>query len=264
MSSFVTSADGTQIAYDVLGEGPGVVLVAGAMQFRGFDPTTVKMSHHLADLGYRVINFDRRGRGESFKTAQCTLKGNVEDIAALARTLDGRVALFGNSSGAALSLAAATDGLNVSSLVLWEAPLGPELADDGAANLAGLREKLRSGSGADAVEYFMKDMPPEWLAGAKAGPGWPVMTAMAPSLEADFEALAWTQSAPRKELWSSITAPALALVGTQTLPIMPPAAESIASNVADGYFGTLEAANHGWDPEVMAQRIADFLQDPAN
>ena len=65
MTEFVTSADGTRIAFDREGAGPPVILIGGAMQFRGFDPATAEMAHLLAGHGFTVVNYDRRGRGES-------------------------------------------------------------------------------------------------------------------------------------------------------------------------------------------------------
>ncbi|MCQ9163811.1 MULTISPECIES: alpha/beta fold hydrolase [unclassified Arthrobacter] len=259
MSSFATSRDGTRIAYDIEGSGPPVILVAGAMQFRGFDPTTSAMAALLARQGFTVVNYDRRGRGESAQAPSFTLADSIADLRALVEAAGAPAALYGNSSGGAIALAAAAAGLPVSALVLWEVPLGEELGTDGAANLAGLREQLAEGTPDDVVSYFMKDMPPEWLDGARNSPAWPVMTAMGPSLEPDAEALAWTQSAPRADLWASITAPTLALVGEQTLPIMPPAAASIAANVPNAGSGTIRAANHSWEPETMASRVAGFL-----
>jgi pimeloyl-ACP methyl ester carboxylesterase len=259
MSSFATSPDGTQIGYSIEGSGPAVILVAGAMQFRGFDPTTAAMASLLAARGYTVINYDRRGRGESAAAPSFTLADTLADLRTLIEVAGGSAALYGNSSGGAISLAAAAAGLPVSALVLWEVPLGAELGSDGAENLAGLQKILAVGAPDDVIAYFMKDMPPEWLQGARNSPAWPVMTSMGPSLEADSDSLAWAQSAPRAELFAPITAPVLTLVGEQTLPIMPPAAESITANVAHGQSETIDAANHSWEPAVMANRIADFL-----
>ncbi len=61
-------------------------------------------------------------------------------------------------------------------MVLFEVPPGPELGADGAEFLAGLREKIAGGTPDEVIEHFMKDMPPEWLDGARNSPGWPVMT----------------------------------------------------------------------------------------
>jgi pimeloyl-ACP methyl ester carboxylesterase len=258
-TEFVTSRDGTRIGFDRLGEGPAVVLVGGAMQFRAFDPTTVAMAQELAAQGFTVINYDRRGRGDTAGTSSITLADTIDDLRALIGAAGGEAALFGNSSGGAISLAAAAAGLPISKLVLFEVPLGPERGDNGADFLTGLRERIAAGDQEGTVEYFMKDMPPEWLQGAKQGAGWPVMVGMGPSLEPDAESLAWAQSAPRSELWASVKQPTLVLVGESTQPIMRVAAESMVSNLVNARFDTIESADHGWAPERMASKIAQFL-----
>lgn len=263
MSLFVTSADGTRIAYDSQGSGKAVILVGGAMQFRAPDTTTSAMATLLAEHGFTVINFDRRGRGESAQAPSFTLANTIEDLRALIDVAGGPVALVGNSSGGAISLAAAAAGLEISDMVLFEVPMREELGSEGAEFLAGLRGKIANGTPDETIEFFMKDMPPEWLDGARNSPGWPTVTAMGPSLEPDAESLAWTQSAPRGELFSTINARTLVLVGEQTLPIMTPAAESIASTVPDAIFERIPAANHSWEPAVLADRIARFLNDSA-
>ena len=265
MTEFATSADGTRIAYDRQGAGPPVILVDGAMQFRAFDPASVEMAKELAGHGFTVYHYDRRGRGESPAEPPITLAQTLDDLRALidvaTEGADDAVALFGSSSGGAIALAAAASGLAVSKLVLWEVPLSAELGLDGAEFLAGLRERIAAGDGDATIEYFMKDMPPEWLAGAKSSPGWPIMTAMGPSLEPDSEALAWTQSAARPALWAGIMQPTLVLVGEQTLDLMNPAADSLIASLPHGFRGTVPAADHAWEPKSMALAIAGFLVD---
>jgi len=265
MTEYVTSADGTRIAFDREGSGPPVILVDGAMQFRAFDPVTTEMAHVLAGHGFTVVHYDRRGRGESRADGPITLGQTIDDLRALTDELtegaDDAVALFGSSSGGAIALAAAASGLPVSKLVLWEVPLDAEGGSQGVEFLAGLRERIAAGDGGATIEYFMKDMPPEWLAGAKQGPAWPIMTGLGPSLEPDSEALAWTQSAPRVELWGGIAAPTLALVGEQSLEFMRPAAESIVANLPNAELRTIPAAEHTWEPKRMALTIAEFLVD---
>lgn len=263
MTEFVTSADGTRIAYDIEGSGPPVILIGGAMQFRGLDPVTVEMAHHLAEHGFTVVNYDRRGRGESPADAPITLAQTIDDLRALADELtegaDDAVALFGNSSGGSIALAAAAAGLPVSKLVFFEIPLDEDGGVEGAEYLAGLREYLSAGDREGAIEFYMRDMPSEWLEGAKQSTAWPTMVAIAPSLEPDAESLAWTQSAPRAELFASITQPTLALVGDETLPIMTSAAASVVSSMPNATTRTIAAANHAWEPRTMALAIAEFL-----
>ncbi|MDQ0029447.1 alpha/beta fold hydrolase [Arthrobacter bambusae] len=261
MSEFAISKDGTRIGYDQYGEGPAVILVGGAMQFRGFDANTVEMAKLLSTKGFTVVNYDRRGRGESAEATSLTLQDNIDDLAALIDIAGGQAALFGSSSGGSISLAAAAAGLPVTKLALWETPLSDELGSGGAEFFAGLQERIASGDKAATIEYYMKDMPPEWLAGAKNSPAWPIMLELGPSLSADAESLAWTQSAPRAELWSGITQPTLAIVGEQTIPIMPKAADSIVANIPSARKATIPGANHGWEPGVMADALAEFLAE---
>ena len=59
----VISADGTSIAVERMGRGPALVLVDGAMCYRGFGPMPA-MAKRLA--GHcTVYHYDRRGRGDS-------------------------------------------------------------------------------------------------------------------------------------------------------------------------------------------------------
>jgi pimeloyl-ACP methyl ester carboxylesterase len=78
----VTSRDGTRIGYDSKGSGPTLILVAGATQYRAVDQTTPVMAGLLASR-FTVINYDRRGRGESGDTAPYAVAREIEDIEAL-------------------------------------------------------------------------------------------------------------------------------------------------------------------------------------
>ena len=263
MTDYVTSADGTRIGFDRVGSGPPVVLVGGAMQFRAFDPATTEMAGHLASHGFEVVNYDRRGRGDSPAESPITLAQTLEDLRALIDELtegaDDAVALFGNSSGATIALAAAAAGLPVSKLVLFEAPLDVELGTEGAEYLGALRTALADGGSEAGIELSMADMPPEWLEGLKSSGAWPVVRGIGPSLEPDAESLAWTQSAPRRELWAGITQPTLVLVGTETMDFMEAAADSLAANLPHGEQRAIAASDHRWEPRTLALVIAEFL-----
>jgi pimeloyl-ACP methyl ester carboxylesterase len=259
MTEFVTSSDDTRIAYDRLGSGPSVILVGGAMQFRAFDPQTGQLAARLAERGFTVVNYDRRGRGESAGRGPYVLDSEIADLRALIAELGSPAALFGSSSGGAICLAAAAAGLPVSKLALWEVPLGPELGTDGAEFLAGLQERIASGDEEATIAFYMRDMPPEWVEAARQGPAWPIMKAVSPSLAPDAEALAWTQSRPRADLWSSVRIPVLVLVGEETLPFFPAAAESIVTSVPDGRSTRVPATNHSWELGPMVDVLAEFF-----
>jgi pimeloyl-ACP methyl ester carboxylesterase len=260
------SHDGAAIAYDREGSGPPVVLVGGAFQFRAFDPTTKRMATLLAERGYSVINYDRRGRGESAHDAPMDLHHNLADLRAIVSELDRThelgegVALFGNSSGGAIALAAAASGLPVTAIVVFEVPIGAEQGSDGAEFLAGIRERIAGDDPDAVVEYFMKDMPPEWMEQAKGSPSWPLMVRIGPSLEADAESLAWAQSAPHTELFGTVQAPTLVLVGEEGAPAaMAPAADALVAALPNAERRAIPAVQHSWQPDDMAATIADFL-----
>ena len=100
----VTSKDGSRIAYDRLGSGPAVILVGGALGYRKFK----KMEELATLLAERctVINYDRRGRGDSTEVkapvlarsaiglrssakAPFALEREIEDIEALIEATGG-------------------------------------------------------------------------------------------------------------------------------------------------------------------------------
>jgi pimeloyl-ACP methyl ester carboxylesterase len=260
MTEYATSSDGTRIAFDRYGSGPAVIFVPAAIQFRALSPQTGELARSLADHGFTVLVYDRRGRGETAAAGPFTLAAELADLRALIGAVGGRAALVGNSSGGAICLAAASAGLPVTALALWEVPLDEELGPDGAEFLAGLRKRVDAGDQVGSIEFYMQDMPPEWLERAKRSPVWPVMTEISATLVPDAEALAWTQSAPHADLFSSIGVPVLAMYGTEALPIFPQAAAAVARAVPAGRVATVAGREHSWDLTEMTRVLADFLR----
>jgi pimeloyl-ACP methyl ester carboxylesterase len=173
----VRSADGTSIAFDRLGQGQPLVLLAGGMCDRR---TFLELADVLA-ADFEVFNVDRRGRGDSGDSAPYAVEREVEDIAAVIQAAGGKAALFGHSSGAALALeavAADTDGaLGVDRLLLFEPPYQLDPATNRQSVGPSQRYAALVGAGrrGDTVELFMTTvgMPPEAIAGARSQPFWP-------------------------------------------------------------------------------------------
>ena len=77
----VFSKDGTEIAYDKLGQGPAVILVDGALAYRSFGPMPELAK--LLSSDFTAISYDRRGRGESGDKEPFSVEREIEDIDAL-------------------------------------------------------------------------------------------------------------------------------------------------------------------------------------
>src|SRR5512140_3208432 len=98
----VKSKDGTRIAFEAQGSGPAVILVDGAMCYRGFGPMPGLAK--LLEPHFTVYTYDRRGRGESGDTPPYSVECEVEDLEALIHAAGGSAYLLGLSSGAALAM----------------------------------------------------------------------------------------------------------------------------------------------------------------
>src|SRR5688572_27028172 len=115
----VTSKDGTKIAFDQIGNGPVIILVDSALADRTL---CVKQATLLAK-DFTVINYDRRGRGDSTDTQPYAVDREIEDIEALIDEVGGSAFIFGSSSGAVLALEAANKlSSKVKKQVLYEPP----------------------------------------------------------------------------------------------------------------------------------------------
>ena len=125
MRQFVTSKDGTKIAYETVGDGPTVLIVLGALNSR---KSGLKLAKLLAST-FTAVSYDRRGRGDSSDSASYAPEREVEDIAALIDAVGGPVSLYGHSSGAALAIAAAVKlRKQVTKLAIYEAPYSVDSA----------------------------------------------------------------------------------------------------------------------------------------
>jgi pimeloyl-ACP methyl ester carboxylesterase len=70
MTEFVTTADGIDIAYEIVGEGEPVVLIHGFGANRTITWSNTSWYQTLTRAGHRVIAIDCRGHGESGKPHQ--------------------------------------------------------------------------------------------------------------------------------------------------------------------------------------------------
>lgn len=252
----VTSKDGTAIAFDRSGKGPAVILVGGAFQHRAIDPKTAQLAELLAQK-FTVYHYDRRGRGDSGDTLPYAIDREIEDVDALMKDAGGSAFLFGMSSGALLALHAASHGLAVKKLALYEPPLNG--ASAGADYGRRLDDLLSQGRRGDAVELAMRTFgaPPEAVAGMRQMPVWSVFESVAPTLAYD-NAIMGDGTVPAAEA-KTVHIPVLVLDGGASPPPMRNAAQALADALPNAARGTLEGQTHDADPQVLAPVLAEFF-----
>jgi pimeloyl-ACP methyl ester carboxylesterase len=253
----VTSRDGTTLAFDRLGSGPPVVLVCGGSVDRMADAA---IAQELAS-DFTVLNYDRRGRGDSGDTLPYAIEREVEDIEAVIQAAGGSAGLWGSSSGAALAMIATASGAPATKLALWEPPyILDENARPPADQVEQYERMIAEGRRGDAAEYFMTKvvrMPPEFVADARTQPWWAGQEAIAHTLAYDARIMG-DYSIPT-ETAGSVGVPTLVLAGGADFPWMRETAQQLADALPDGEVRFLEGQGHDVDPTVLASALKEFF-----
>jgi pimeloyl-ACP methyl ester carboxylesterase len=239
------SSDGTEIVFDRLGQGPPIILVSGASTDR-------RVHTALAELlaaGHTVLNYDRRGRGDSGDTLPYAVEREFEDLGAVIAAGGGSTAVFGSSSGAILALRAALAGLPITRLALWEPPFLVEGWDEYVSRL---REALAAGRRGDAVAVFMRQvgMPEEQIAGVRGSPMWPSLEAIAHTLA--YDAAVMGDAGLPADL-DSLEVPTLVLTGTETGAWTDRVAAALTAALPVVEHRVLEGQSHAVDPGALAE-----------
>jgi pimeloyl-ACP methyl ester carboxylesterase len=256
----VTSKDGTTIAYDQVGAGPPVILVAGALGDRK-SQLNADLAAHLAPH-FTAITYDRRGKGDSGDTLPYAVEREIEDLDALIDAVGGSAALYGISSGAVLALAAgnALPG-KVTRLALYEPPFivddsRPPLPADYVQQINDLVAADRRG---DAVALFMRQVgvPDQFIGQMRAMPMWPGMEHIAHTLAYDGLIMGDNQTgrplAPGQ--WPAATMPALVIVGGNSPPFFHTGTRALVEQLPHAQHATLPGQTH----EVAAAALAPVL-----
>ena len=254
MPPYLSSADGTSIAYQRDGSGPAVVLIGGGLDDGS---ENVPLAQGLAKH-FTVYNFARRGRGESGDTRPYAVEREIDDIAAIIAEAGGSAHLFGVSSGGMFALEAAAAGLPVGRLAVYEVPY--DTADDAVQRAREYREQLGAALAgdrrADAVALFMRlaGSSESDIADAMNSPYWPGLDDLANTLAYD----AALYGPPPNDRLGTITQPSLVATGGSN-DYFEQAADAVAASLAHAERQVIEGQGHVVDPKVMATVLAHFF-----
>ncbi len=259
------SSDGTKIAYDTSGSGPLLVLVDGALCTRRIGPGS-GLARLLA-RDFTVINYDRRGRGDSGDAPAYEVEREVEDLLAVIEAAGGQAFIFGQSSGAVLALHAAARSPQIIRVGVYEAPF---IVDDSRAPTGPeyhqkLTELLDHGKRGQAVRLFLTlvGLPPLVIGGLRLTPLWRKLTAIAPTLTYDsLITVEHQQGRPLSpDLWAAISGPTLVLRGGASSAWMQNGMQALADALPDASLMTLEGQTHNLRPKIVAPHLARFFHE---
>ncbi len=256
-TQFVTSKDGTRIAYETVGSGEPLVIVWGALGARA-SPFAKGMREELAK-SFTVYDYDRRGRGESGDAKPYAVAREVEDLRAVCEAAGGSPFVWATSSGAALALEAAAAGVPMRVLAAHEPPyaVGPEAGSfdrDYEANVTAL---IQQGKRAEAVGYFMRVVgvpgPMVWV--MRLMPFWKQMVQLAHTLPYDA-AIMNRFEMPEARL-RGIRTPTVVLVGGSTPSRLRAAADAVAKVVPGATEQVVPKQNHGIKPQALRPALVE-------
>jgi pimeloyl-ACP methyl ester carboxylesterase len=244
------------IAFDRSGSGTPVILVLGAFNTRstGTPLAAALAAHHT------VINYDRRGRGESGDASPYAVEREIEDLDTLIQHVGGSAGVFGFSSGAALAFAAAAHGLSITRLALFDLPLYLVPPQDAVDHAAALDALVRAGRRGDAVEYFQRELvgiPEPVIVNLRTAPFRPALERMAHTLV--YEATILGDGHVPLDRARSVRMPTLAIAAGNAPPFMRDTAEALARALPDGRALVLEGATHDLVPEIVAPPLVRFF-----
>jgi len=261
---YATSADGTRIAYESVGNGPALVIVEGALCSRamgGYKTLAPSLSEHFTVTGY-----DRRGRGESGQGGSpYEVQREVEDLIAVLDAVGPDRYVFAASSGAALALEAARQGVPMKALAAYEAPF---IVDDThAPNDLDLPQRVEALVAADrrgdAVKLFMKVVgaPAPMVAVMPLFPVWKGLKAVAHTLAYDFRiVLPFEQAEPLPAgHYASVAVPTMVIAGGKSPQYMRNAQAAIAEQVPGGRLETLPGQTHMIKTKATVPALREFF-----
>jgi pimeloyl-ACP methyl ester carboxylesterase len=255
-SATVTSADGTVIAYERIGQGPALILIDAAGHYRGF--TSFAGLIDLLAPKFSIYHYDRRGRGSSTDTQPHAVQREVEDLAALIAEAGGSAFLYAFSSGGLLALHAAMAGLPIARMALLEPPI--ELQEDRSAQrlfTTELSNLLAAGEPDRAVEFYLTGIgvPDEIVASMRGSASWSAMASVAPTLVYD----SLISEATSFDLLVSVTVPTLVLDSEGSSDDLIGMAATVAGALPNGFHRSLAGEWHGVSDDVLAPVLIDFF-----
>jgi pimeloyl-ACP methyl ester carboxylesterase len=257
MERRVAAADGVELACEVAGSGPPLVLVHGAAAGRaGF-----ALLRPWLESTYEVWTYDRRGRGGSSDgAAPYALAQEVEDLRAVLAAAGEDATLVAHSYGGLVAAAAAPRLPGVRRLVLYEPPAGGVLADEPLIErIAALTDAGELDAALVAMLEQIGGYAPEDVAAMQTAPGWATRRDAARALPRELRA----ERAHRLNRFAlaQLRIPVLLLLGGESPEWARRSTVIYAEAIPGARVRVLEGEGHGAAasaPQLLAAEIRAF------
>jgi pimeloyl-ACP methyl ester carboxylesterase len=256
----VLSADGISLAVWVDGSGPPLVMVHGSIaDHTTFDPFVEVLRDDMT-----TFSMDRRGFGASGDAPGYSIERDFDDVAAVvdavaART-GGPVALWGHSYGANCAMGGAALTNDVHHVVLYEPSLGLTYP---AGSIEAIEDAVAAGdmdAAIVAVLVGILEMTDEEIDSLRSSPLWPARLAAAPTVPRECRVEDGWVYEPGQ--FDGITAPALLLAGSESLPALTKATHEAAAAISGARIRVLDGHAHfahKTDPAMVSAIIQQFV-----
>lgn len=257
----IDSADGTDLAVWVEGEGPALVLVHGSpSEHTTFDPLVRELRSDLT-----TFSMDRRGSGASGDTEPYSIDREFEDVAAVvdavAERSGGPVALWGHSYGCNPAMGGATLTTKVHHLILYEPSFGLTYP---AGSIDAIERAVAAGDEEAAVRAALVDtgaMTDAEFEAFRESPRWATVAAVVPTLPRECRVeQTWVYQPGQFE---AITAPTLLLTGSDSDPAIGELTNRAAAAISDAQIQELDGHAHfafKTDPGMVAAIILSWIR----
>jgi pimeloyl-ACP methyl ester carboxylesterase len=255
----ISSPAGVTLSYDRYGSGPPLVLVHGSFSDHNSNWEFVKP---LFEKQFTVYAVARRGRGETDRSEDHSLKDEGADVLAVIQSIGRPVYLLGHSCGAQVALLAAAEAQDrVQRLVLYE-PAWPHVVDSAA--LARLEEFAQAGDwDGFAMSFFHERLhvPLKDLNELRSTELWPPIIADAPASLRDLRAMSRYDFSPAR--FRALRIPVLLQIGSES-PRHLYVTDARAAVLPNVSIQELEGQAHEGmttAPEMYAEAVSRFLLD---
>ncbi|WP_226008247.1 alpha/beta fold hydrolase [Natrinema salinisoli] len=260
----VTSADGTEIAFERTGSGPPLVLVHGGVcdhRFWELSDVRATFADHCT-----VYAMDCRGVGESGDADEYDLEREFEDVATVVEAIDEPVTLLGHSSGALLSLEAALRTNNLHKLVLYEPPIAfDDLELYSEEVLAEMERLLDDGENEQVLVLFLEEIAqstPEEIEAQRSAPDWQDLVDAAHVWPRSLSAIGEYEFDAAR--FADMTAQTLLLTGSESPQVLKDATAPIHDALPNSRIVTFDGHAHEamlTGPDRFIEEVLAFIRE---